>query len=168
MRLVIPVILISTGVIFFISMVGFLLINNAVENPGSAPLPHEINGLTLSRFSTGKAAANEVNRMHNNSFLVTSASVGIYGREQATIWVTGSPTGFLASRMVTAMDEKIRKVESPFTPTAERRDGNRVIYELDGMGQKHYYFQSSNFVIWLSAQPELAEHLLLQTIEFYP
>jgi hypothetical protein len=168
MRHFFPAFLISTGFLLFVGMVAFLLVNNAVENPAPAPLPHELDGISLTRFSTGKAAAQEVLRMHSGSFMVTSASVGSYGRDQATIWVTGSPLGFMAAQMVTAMEEKIRSVESPFAPSGERMDGSRTVYELDGMGQKHFYFQSGKLVIWLAAQPDLAELLLLQTLEYYP
>jgi hypothetical protein len=168
MRKILPVFLIVGGGLLFAAMVGFLLISNAVENPGTAPLPEVIYGLSLSSYSTGKAASNEVNRMHNNNFLVTSASVGTYGRQQVTLWVTGSPAEFLADRMVVEMDEKIRNVQSPFTPIAQRQENNRNIFELDGLGQKHYYFQSGKLVIWVAAQTDIADIVLDQILDFYP
>jgi hypothetical protein len=163
-----PIFLISIGLILLVGIVGFLLISNAIENPGFAPLPQELGDLSLTRYSTGRAAADEVIRLHENSFLVTSASVGSYGRNQVTIWVTGSPAIFLAGRMVADMEEKIRNVPSPFMPVSDRKDGNRIIYELDGIGQRHFYFQSGNLVVWLAAYPDIAEAVLIDALNFYP
>lgn len=46
--------------------------------------------------------------------------------------------------------------------------GNRVVYVLEGMGQKHYYSQAKNLVIWLAVEPGLADQALQQTLEVYP
>jgi hypothetical protein len=66
------------------------------------------------------------------------------------------------------MKDKIAEGNSPFTPTGERPDGSRVIYELGGMGQKHFYFQSGDLLIWLAADVDLAEQALGQVLVFYP
>jgi hypothetical protein len=36
------------------------------------------------------------------------------------------------------------------------------------MGQRHYYFQSENFVIWLAADPSVADEAIQQILEVYP
>ena len=41
-------------------------------------------------------------------------------------------------------------------------------YALDGMGQKHFYFQSKNLIIWLAAEPSIADEALKQILEDYP
>jgi hypothetical protein len=53
-------------------------------------------------------------------------------------------------------------------PIEERADGKRSIYVLDGMGQRHFYYQSDRLVIWLAADPEMAEQALDQVLEVYP
>jgi hypothetical protein len=50
----------------------------------------------------------------------------------------------------------------------ELKDGNRLIYELEGMGQRHYYFQSGKLLIWMAANPELAEQAITEILKFYP
>jgi hypothetical protein len=70
--------------------------------------------------------------------------------------------------MLIAMKDKIAEGNSPFTPAGERPDGGRVIYELEGMGQKHFYFQSGDLLIWLAADQEIAEQAISQVLEFYP
>ncbi len=95
--------------------------------------------------------------------------MGIYGDgAQATVWVSGTPINLLAAELLKAMRNRIAEGNSPFTPVAERQDGGRTVYELDGMGQKHFYFQSSTLVIWLAADSEIAEQALKEMLAFYP
>ena len=68
------------------------------------------------------------------------------------------------------MRDKIARTSgsSPFSPVGERKDGSRTIYELDGMGQKHFYFQSGKLIVWLAVDLESAEEVLAQVLKFYP
>ena len=70
--------------------------------------------------------------------------------------------------MTSAMQEKIAEGNSPFTPVNEINDRNRTIYVLEGMGQKHFYFQSGNLVIWLASDEATADQALQQILEAYP
>ena len=74
----------------------------------------------------------------------------------------------MAAEMVTGMRDKIAEGRSPFTPTGEFSNNGRTIYSLEGMGQKHYYFQSKNLVIWLAIEANLADTALQQLQEYYP
>jgi len=95
--------------------------------------------------------------------------MGMYGPDgQVTLWVAGAPANLMAAKLVEAMHDKIALGRSPFTPVGERREGGRTIYELDGMGQKHSYFQSGTLVIWLAAEPEVGQQALKEALEFYP
>ncbi|HZD55724.1 MAG TPA: hypothetical protein VE136_03305 [Anaerolineales bacterium] len=149
--------------------VGYALFEQALDYPGTVPLPREIAGLPLAMRRTGRQALGELARLHGKSFLLASGAVGMYGdQHQVKLWVAGAPIRPLASRMLAAMEDKIAEGNSPFTPTGEHPDGDRVIYELAGMGQKHFYFQSGDMLIWLAADAGLAEEALAQTLEFYP
>ena len=66
------------------------------------------------------------------------------------------------------MRDKIIEGNAPFIPLGERQVGGRTVYELEGLGQKHFYFQSCDLVIWLAADANLAEGALTQSLEFYP
>lgn len=41
------------------------------------------------------------------------------------------------------------------------------MYALEGMGQKHYYFQAENLVIWLAVDPAFGDEALQQILEVY-
>lgn len=161
--------LVLLGVVLASSGVGYALFGQALDNPGTAPLPGQIAGLPLSGRSTGWQAIGELTRLHGKGFPLSSGAVGMYGdQHQVKLWVAGAPIRPLASRMLAAMKDNIAEGNSPFTPTGERPDGKRIIYVLEGMGQKHFYFQSGDLLIWLAADADLAEDALAQTLEFYP
>lgn len=107
--------------------------------------------------------------MHQEVFPLASAAVGMYGTEhQVMLWVSGAPITPLAGRMLVSMREKIAEGRSPFTPIGERKEGNRIVYELDGMGQVHFYFQSGKLLVWMAANPELSDKALEEALKFYP
>jgi len=86
----------------------------------------------------------------------------------AMLWVAGVPAKVMAARMVNEMEQAIANGESPFTPTGTRRVNGRTLYELTGMGQRHYYFQSGSLVVWLAADDPIAETALADALNFYP
>lgn len=160
---------ITIGCLLLLSGVGYALFSGALNSPSAAPLPEQLAALPLVYETSGRQAVEEIARLHRQDFPLTSAAIGVYGLEpQATLWVSGSPLEFVAARMLSSMQKAIARGDSPFTPTGERRDGRRTIYELDGMGQKHFYFRSGNLLIWLTADPPLAETALRQVLAFYP
>ena len=168
MRRILPVLLIGLGVLLVLGPVGWLYFDGLVSHPAVVPLPDEIAGLQITDHKTGAQAAAEFEKLHGKQFSLTSGAIGVYGRSQITVWAAGTPLNFMASEMVDAMKDKIAKGNSPFTPMTELRHNNRIIYALEGMGQRHYYFQSKNLVIWLAADPSVADDALQQTLEAFP
>jgi hypothetical protein len=166
---IISLLLILTGMLLSFGGIGYAYVMRGTSNPGAAPLPREVAGKQASRMSIGWQAAGEVSRLHGKGFPLNTAGVGDYGSDRSiTIWATGAPLKVMAGRMVIRMQDKISEGNSPFTPLGERRHAGRNIYELEGMGQKHFYFQSSNLVVWLAVNADLAEQALSETLEFYP
>lgn len=147
---------------------GWLYFNNLLNHPAAVPLPDWVANLQMTDYITGSDAAVQFVNLHNKQFPLTSGAIGIYGDHEITLWVAGTPLNIMAARMVGGMQEKIEQGNSPFTPIDQFTDGNRTIYELEGMGQRHYYFQSQNLVIWLAADPSIADEALKQTLEAYP
>jgi hypothetical protein len=163
----VPVVLILAGFLLIGFAASYAVWSATLDQPGAAPLPPELVGIPLSQSAVGKAAAIEINNLHHLEFPMTSASVGVYGPGQAILWVAGTPVNLLAERMLVEMREKIAEGNSPFSPTGARQDGKRPIYELDGLGQKHFYFRSGSLLIWVAADAEQAEQALAQTLEYY-
>jgi hypothetical protein len=161
--------LIGGGLLILVAAVGYLSYTQTVNNPGPAPLPDQISEMMLISAKFGLQAVDEIARLHNQTFPFASGAVGMYGsNHQVKLWVSGSWLNLMATRMVTAMGESIVESNSPFTPTGESQNGRRTIYSLEGLEQQHYYFQSGRYVIWLAADPELAEQALQEVLGFYP
>lgn len=168
MKRILVSLLILTGIVLTVTAFGWLFYEQKVANPASVSIPDTLAGLPLIDQKTGKQAALDFSQLHGKQFPLTSGVVGVYGDHRATLWVAGAPLKVMAAEMVNAMQDKIAEGRSPFTPTAEISDNERTIYALEGMGQKHYYFQSGNLVIWLAAETNLAETAIQQLQEYYP
>lgn len=148
---------------------GISLFSRAVRNPGAAPLPSKVANVLVTIKSEGWQATSEFNRLHRQKFPLMSGAVGTYGvNKEAKLWVAEALFELMARKMVTDMHNKIAEGNSPFSPKGERQQLDRTVYELDGMGQKHFFYQSGRLVIWLAADEEIAEQALKTTLEFYP
>lgn len=148
-------------------IVGYLLRS---RNESSANnLPRRIAGFTLNTATYGTDAVAEIARMHGKQFPTTYGAMGMYGTEnQLTLWIEGFQDKSTATQIIETMANKIALGNSPFTPTGQNQIGNREVYKLDGMGQKHFYFQSGDLVIWLAADPSAANQAIQQMLEEYP
>lgn len=168
MKRILALILIITGITIVLAAFGWLYYDPRVNNPAPVSIPDKLAGLPLTDQMTGKQAALNFSQLHGKQFPLTSGAVGIYGNRQAVLWVAGAPFKNIAAELVIAMRDKIAEGRSPFTPTGEFSDNVQTIYSLDGMGQKHYYFQSGNLVIWLAVDSSFANSALQQLKEYYP
>lgn len=168
MRRILPTLLVGIGTLLIAVPTGWLYFSSLVNHPAAVPLPDQIAGQQMTNYTTGAQAATQFEDLHNKQFPLTSGAIGIYGNHEITLWAAGTPLNFMAARMVNTMEEKIAKGNSPFTPLEQFVQGPRTIYVLEGMGQIHYYFQSKNLVIWLSANPSIADQALEQILEVYP
>jgi len=168
MKRIFPIGLIAVGMLLIAGAVGWSYFNNVVSQPAVVSLPDTVAGLQIAESKTGAQAVAEFENLHGKQFPITSGSIGIYGNHQITLWGAGVPTDSMAFDMVEAMQVKIAQGNSPFTPLEQFNQGKRTIYVLEGMGQKHYYFQSKNLVIWLASDPAIADAAVQQILEVYP
>lgn len=168
MKRIFPMGLITLGSALLLGAAGWFYLSNLVNHPAILPLPERIAGLPLTDRMTGSDAAENFINLHNQKFPITSGAIGFYGNNQATVWVAGAPFNFMAAGMVNSMRDKISEGNSPFTPANEFKINGRTIYELEGMGQRHFYFQSNNLIIWLAADPPIADEAIEQILEAYP
>ncbi len=167
MKRIFPLVLITLGILLGFGALSQLYLNNREGAMATTNLPNELAGLRLTDTQAGAAAIAAFTDLHGKEFPVTSGAIGIYGNREATLWVAGTPSESVALEMTNAMQQKIAKGNSPFTPLTEINDRNRKIYALEGMGEKHYYFQSKNLVIWLAVDPAFADEALQQILEVY-
>ena len=160
---------IITGTLIFVISIGFMLLNPADKNVNSAALPDQLAGLPLTQVSSGNQALREITQLHGKEFPLVSGAMGRYGdKNQVIVWGAEAADIAAAEKILLEMRDLIAEGNSPFTPTNELRNGNRTIYMLDGLGQKHFYFQSGNLIIWTAVDASFSEKALQQILEFYP
>jgi len=168
MKRAFPLGLITAGILLSLAAFGQIYRSNREPVATAGILPVQIAGLDLNSSESGEAAISEFTSMHGKEFPVISGDIGHYGNGWITLWVAGTSTDSIAAEMVSSMQARIAEGNSPFTPVKEIQNGNRTVYVLDGMGQKHFYFKSKNLVIWLASDASIADGAIQQTLEVYP
>jgi uncharacterized protein YneF (UPF0154 family) len=168
MKRILAVGLMVIGVGLVVGAIGWTFFDHPSSQFAEGSLPDSIAGIRLASSTAGAKAIQEVSSMHGKEFPIEFGEIGIYGNREITVWVAGAATRASALQMTSAMQEKIAQGNSPFTPTNEIQNKERKVYVLDGMGQRHYYFQSNNLVIWLAANPPVADAAIQQILEVYP
>jgi hypothetical protein len=162
-------ILIGVGLIIILLALGILFYQQRADHITPAPLPDYLASLSMERSVFGSSALNELAWLHGPEFQLNKGAVGTYGEgNEITLYVAGTPLKFLAGRLLVAMRDKIARSETPFTPLAEREQGGRTVYELQGMGQRHFYFRSNDLVVWLAVDEVISDAALNQVLDFYP
>lgn len=164
-----PILLILLGGALLLTMVVFSIFGFPQPNQISdLALPPQLGGYSLSKQITGSSAVSEFTELHGKNLVVEDGVKGIYGKwSAATVWVAEAETENAARQLLTDMEAKIAEGRSPFTPHASMVVNDRTIYVLDGMGQSHFYFLSGNALIWLAANPAIADQALQDALNFY-
>jgi len=163
-----PRMLIGVGAIFLLAAIAYWVYAETLANPGAAAVPGSVAGLRLTQKTVGPEAVAEITRLHSKAFPLTSGAMAMYGDGSVTLWASGAPASPVAAEMVHAMTDKIAEGRSPFTPVGVRQVNGRAVYELDGLGQRHFYFQSGALVVWLAATEGVAEKALEEVMAYYP
>jgi len=159
--------MIVMGVVLVAGSLFFGLVTNSSGK--TASLPESIAGVPLKTADYGAQAVAEITSLHQKDLLVSSGAKGLYGTAgQISLWVAGFSSNADAGQSLQSMTEKISQGNSPFSFTDQKQVAGRPINELEGMGQKHFYFQSGKSVIWLAADLQLADRALKDVLNFYP
>ncbi len=146
---------------------------SAVLRPRAAPasllaVPDRLGSLDLADELTGPAAAAEIARLHGEAFALGSAVVAYYGPHgEATLWVAAAASEGEAADWIAAMRRALARGDSPFTPLEPVQMDGLTVYPLRGMDQEHMYFQSHRLVLWLAADPSVAEAARSAVVEAY-
>lgn len=165
-RLNLPFLFILSGGLILLVIVAILFYQAGGKS--STPTPARLAGLAHTRVANGSAAVREIQQLHGKDFEFGGADVVDYDGGRVRLWVAQLESPTEAAKMVKSMGESIARGGSPFTPIAQQDIGAHTVYALEGMNQVHFYFQSGSNVVWLGADPDLAETALDETLAFFP
>ena len=120
-------------------------------------LPPTLGGLALAAEVSGEPARAQVEQLHGKVLGagLDQAWIGEYGGPpRATVWVTRSVRREDAEALLARMAGRVGDGDSPFRVVGPIDRGDVHGYELDGMGQKHYYFLTGSDLYWLAIDAE--------------
>ncbi len=139
----------------------------AAEAAALNPVPESLAGLALVDEVTGPQALTEVEHLHGKPLGagLDSAWIARYGQQgEATLWISRSNREEDAVEMLDRMTVLIADGGTPFTGLEDIGEDAAPVYQLDGMGQRHYYFRSGTDLYWLAAPPAQAEAALQELL----
>ncbi len=152
-----PYLLIALGFAVILAALAWQLARDwpVVAESGTWRMPKSLAGKSLIAQKSGAVALAEIESLHGKGFDLTDGTVVRYG--DAMVWVARAKDEATAQAMVDTMTRRIAEGRSPFTPTGTRQANGRTVWTLTGMGQSHFYWQTSDRVTWLAISPALAE-----------
>jgi hypothetical protein len=152
------VIVVATAVILAWSL-SLLAVAAPPDGRSIRLLPASVGDLALAVESSGAQARVQVEQLHGKVLGagLDQAWVGEYGDPpRATVWVTRSVRREDAEALLARMATRLGDGDSPFQLIGPVAVGGAHGYELEGMGQKHYYFLIGSDLYWLAIDPSLA------------
>ncbi len=132
-------------------------------------LPPSVAGLALAAEVSGAQARTQVEQLHGKVLGagLDQAWIGKYGDPpRATVWATRSVRREDAEALLARMATRLGNGDSPFHVVGPVASGGVDGYELDGMGQKHYYFLIGSDLYWLAIDPGLGPSGLDELVRF--
>lgn len=123
-------------------------------------VPQELAGLPLAHSQQGAEARGEIERLHGKSIPITDGYVAHYGTQSpaAMLYVSQARDERLARQQVEQMTARIRASNGPFTHLRESVRFGMTVYST--LGQVHYYFRLGPTVVWVAADPTIAQQAL--------
>ena len=132
-------------------------------------LPPSVGGLPLAVEVSGGPARTQVEQLHGKVLGsgLDQAWIGEYGDPpRATVWVTRSVRREDAEALLARMATRLGNGDSPFHVVGPVTSGSVGGNELEGMGQKHYYFLVGSDLYWLAIDPGIAASAFDELVRF--
>lgn len=130
-------------------------------------VPGALAGTQLVTAVRGPAAMAEVNRLHGIRIDAVDAAVARYGGGMM-LWISASPSALGASSLLWRMNRRLASGTRVFTAPRPRELRGRTVFSTDGLGQRHLYYQSGRYVLWLAAPQDASDRAIEELLHLYP
>lgn len=133
-------------------------------------LPPALAGLRLEEAVTGRAALEEINRLHGRPIFSGSGVIARYRGEagMATLWIARARSPLQATWLLWRMNRRMRGGTRVFSAPRQLEVQGRMVFVTEGLGQRHLYYQSGALLLWLAAPPAIADEALQQLLRRFP
>ena len=133
-------------------------------------IPSSLGGLPQTHTLQGSDGLKEINRLHGRSIPSLDAFVAHYERDNAVamLYISRSYIAPMARWQLSRMVKGIRKgeanAEGQFFHLKAREQDGVTLYSAVGTGQIHYFYRSGPLIVWLAADPSVAQAALADTV----
>ncbi len=142
-------------------LVGLAVPVSALEIPGI------LAGLPLAHSQKGAEARTAIEQLHGNRIPMADGFVAHYGTESpvAMLYVSRARDEKIAQQQVEVMTARIRASNGAFHHLRESTRFGLTVYSTLGEGQVHYYFRRGALVVWVAADPTIAQPALADAVK---
>jgi hypothetical protein len=138
---------------------------------GAPPaIPPALAGLPRTHALQGSEALREIARLHGRSIRARDGFVAHYEQDGAVamLYVSTAHLEPIArwqlSRMVDGIQRGRSNAEGQFSHLRAREREGLTLYSALGLGQVHYFYRSAGTIVWLAADPQVAERAVADTV----
>ncbi|MBI2865303.1 MAG: hypothetical protein HYX94_12160 [Chloroflexi bacterium] len=113
---------------------------------------NKIGDLGLIEVQMGREAIAQINQMHGHNVGLRAGYIASYGGggHNTSVWVARMDNPADAKSLIDQMTDMIRPNKPYFTDLRQVEKEGKTVFSVNSGGQKHYYYQVSNSVVWLS------------------
>jgi hypothetical protein len=166
MKKILPLLFMLIGVII-VGVAAFVFLRTSTSTSAPTAFPESIIGIPLTDHLIGDEAIASIAELHGKTIPLADGVVAVYGDQTLTLWVSAAENESAAADLTQLMVTRIAEGRSPFTDKGILSFEGVDVYYLEGLGQKHFYWQSKNLVLWIAVDEEYAGDALTEVIQFY-
>ncbi|MBW2556462.1 MAG: hypothetical protein JRE07_06080 [Deltaproteobacteria bacterium] len=149
-------------------LIALLIFISCSNGNNSNYLPNKLGELNLTKVIQNKKATVIINKMHDRKLDDCKNFIAIYGDNHSKniLYVSVYENAENAETNLKNMAIKMATGSSVFSPLTHRKMGNKVHFETEGMGFKHYFYRVDNILIWWQVEPDKAETTFSDLLKF--
>lgn len=125
-------------------------------------IPAQVGTMSLQSSKVGTDTLGEFESMHGSSFNLKTGYRADYadGAAKATLWVGQAQSADSAQTLTKEMADKIGAGNAMFTNLRTLTITGRTIYEVEGLGQLHFFYAANDKIVWLASDADHAPDAL--------
>ena len=149
-------------------LAGLLTFISCSTGNNSKYLPQKLGELNLAKVIQNKKAAVIINKMHGKKLDDCKNYIAIYGNNHSKniLYVSVYENAEKAETNIKNMAIKMANGSSVFSPLTHNKIGDKIYFETEGMGLKHYFYRTDNILIWWQVELDKAEATYNDLLKF--
>ncbi|MCL5074659.1 MAG: hypothetical protein M1136_03270 [Chloroflexi bacterium] len=138
----------------FLALVWFSFGQNVLAPREQVRVPGRFGPLELVSKVEGSETLAQVRRLHGTDVNLVTAYIAEYahGGERVTVWVGGAESESVAAELTRRMIEGIERGGAGFGNLQRLTIAGHGIFQVEGPGGKHFFYNSKEKVVWLTVE----------------